>query len=85
MEHSINSKELYTYLEALTQFQRLVQGKLVLLKMDNTCAIRYVNHGSGRSDVLAQLAKSIRLKELSLGVESVAVCVIGEQNVTADA
>ena len=85
MEQSINWKELHTYLEALNHFQSLVQGKLVLLKMDNTCAIHYVNHGGGRIDVLAQLAKFIRLRELSLGVESVAVHVVGEQNVTADA
>ena len=53
--------------------------------MDNTAAVHYVNAGSGRIPALRDLAKSIRLAEVSLGVESVAVHLPGELIVTADA
>ena len=84
-QHSINWKELMTYSYALEQFADKVRGKLLVVRMDNACAIHYVNHGTGRIPELASLAKSIRLQELELGVEAVALHVPGKQNVTADA
>ena len=82
---SINWKELMTYSYALDHFATKVQNKLLVIRMDNSSAIHYVNPGVGRIDELASLAKTIRLQELALGVESVAIHVPGKQNVTADA
>ena len=70
---------------ALEQLSDVLRHKLVFLKMDNTCAIHYVNAGMGRIEDLNDLARSIRLAEGRLGVESVAVHIPGERNVTADA
>ena len=84
LQHSINWKELEAYRRALDLLEHLVSGKLVLIKVDSTCALHYINHGTGRVQVLSDLAKCIRLREAQLGVESVAVHVEGERNVTAD-
>ena len=46
--------------------------------------INYINAGSGRTPALADLAKTIRLAEARLGIESIAVHLPGELNVTAD-
>ena len=62
----------------------LLRDKLVFVKLDNTCAVHYINAGTGRLPPLADLAKSIRLREARLGIESVAVHLLGEKNVTAD-
>ena len=83
-QHSINRKELEAYRCALTLLARIVTGKLVLIRVDNTCALHYTNNGAGRIQLLSDLAKSIRLMEVQMGVESVAVHVAGEKNVTAD-
>ena len=52
--------------------------------MDNTCAVHYINAGTGRIADLRALAKSIRLDEIKMGIESVAVHIPGVLNVTAD-
>ena len=70
---------------ALEKLPHLLAGKLLYVKMDNSCAVHYVNAGSGRIDTLCDLAKTIRLTEVKLGVESVAAHLPGELNVTADA
>jgi hypothetical protein len=85
MLQSINWKELRTYNIALERISDLLRGKLIFLKMDNLCAVHYVNAGAGRIPALADLARSIRLLEASLCVETVAVHLPGELNVTADA
>ena len=82
---SINWKELKTFHYALLKLAKLLAGKLLYVKMDNTAAVHYVNAGSGRIPALCDLARTIRLAEVSLGVESVAVHLPGELNVTADA
>ena len=82
---SINWKELYAYSRALDEFAVQLQDKLVVLRVDNTCAAHYVNFASGRIDSLAQLAKHIRYQEILLGCESVAIHLAGARNVTADA
>ena len=82
---SINWKKLKAYHYALLRFDDLLKGKLIYIRMDNACSVHYVNAGSGRIPELCDLAKSIRIEELHLGVERVAVYLPGEQNVTADA
>ena len=62
----------------------IVRGKLILVRVDNACALHYINHGTGRITELSDLAKSIRLLEVQQGIESVAVRVPGESNVTAN-
>ena len=81
---SINYKELKVYLIALQRLQTLLSGKLLYLKLDNTRAVHYINSGSGRIGELADLAKSIRLAEVELDIESYAVHLPGDKNVTAD-
>ena len=73
------------YYKALQLIPELLNGKLIYAKMDNSCAVHYVNVGAGRIPELAALAKDIRLEETRLGIESVAVHIPGEQNVTPDA
>ena len=83
-DRSINWKELKTYEYALLHRSELLRDKLVFVKLDNTCAVHYINAGSGRLPPLSDLAKSIRLREARLGIESVAVHLPGEKNATAD-
>ena len=66
-------------------FADVLAGKLILVKMDNTSSVHYVNQGTGRIPELADLAKTIRLKEVAMGSESVAVHIPGVRNITADA
>ena len=81
---SINWKELKTYEHALICLEEVLRDKLIFVKLDNSCAVHYINAGSGRIQLLADLAKCIRMRETRLGVESVAVHLPGEKNVTAD-
>ena len=85
LHKSINWKELRAYHIALQELSTVLTGKLLVIKMDNTCAVHYVNAGQGRIEELSQLAKQIRLDEIRMGVESVALHLPGYQNVTADA
>ena len=48
LQHSINWKEFEAHRRALDLLEHLVFGKLVLIKADNTCALHYINHGTGR-------------------------------------
>ena len=85
MRQSINWKELKAYHYALDRLSDVLANKLIIVKMDNTCAVHYVNSGQGRIQDLSDLARSVRLKEIQLGCESVAVHLPGEANITADA
>ena len=51
-------------------------------KSDNSAALRNINSGWGRVAELAVLAKSIRLKEIHLAIESAAVHIPGQINIT---
>ena len=55
------------------------------VKTDNTSALHYINVGRGRFKELSDLARSIRMLEISLGIESVGVHIPGVNNVTLDA
>ena len=81
----INWKELKSYDLALDHFAPLLINKIVYIKSDNMSAIHYINSGRGRFDELSALAHSIRLKEVRLAIESVAVHVPGAVNLTPDA
>ena len=48
-------------------------------------AIHYIYFGRGRFDNLSDLAKQIRLREVKLGIETVAVHIPAEANITPDA
>ena len=85
LTQAINWKELNVYYKALQLIPELLNGKLIYAKIDNSCAVHYVNVGAGRIPELAALAKDIRLEETRLGIERVAVHIPGEQNVTPDA
>ncbi len=81
----INWKELKTYDLTLDMFPHLLVNRIVYVKSDNIAAIHYINCGRGRIDELSHLARTIRLKEVRLGIESVAVHLPGVLNVTPDA
>ena len=74
---SINWKELKAYEMALDVFGPLLANRIVYIKSANVAAIHCINVGRGRIDDLADLARAIRIKELRLGVESVAVHIPG--------
>jgi hypothetical protein len=81
----INWKELKAYHFALLQLGKELAQKIVYVKSDNSAAIHYINSGRGRMSNLSALAKQIRLLEVELSIESVAVHIPGKLNVTPDA
>ena len=85
MGRHINWKELKSFELALDVFPHLLANKIVFVKTDNIVALHYINNGSGRMDDFADLARSIRLKEVKLGIESVAIHLPGHLNITPDA
>ena len=85
VEKHINWKELKAYEIALDALGRQLSEKILYVKSDNAAALHYINSGRGRIDGLSSLAKSIRLKEVALAIESVAVHIPGKLNVTPDA
>ena len=82
---SINWKELRTYALALSTLRDELANKLAVVRMDNACAVHYVNCGTGRVEDLSQLGREIKLLEVRLGIESVAIHLPGKLNITADA
>ena len=84
-ERHINWKELKCYELALDLLGHVLINKIVYVKSDNVAALHYINVGRGRIQELADLARSIRMKEVQLGIESVAVHIPGVVNVTPDA
>ena len=66
---SINWKELEAYRLALHHFASEVRNRVVLIRSDNTATVHYINAGSGRIPVLADLARSSECK-----VEIVQAC-----------
>ncbi len=85
MARHINWKELKTYEIALEKLGHLLDRKIVYVKSDNAAALHYINSGRGRIDELARLARAIRIKEVELAIESVAIHIPGKLNVTPDA
>ena len=81
----INWKELKTYDIALDTLGQQLANKIIYVKSDNAAALHYFNSGRGRIEELSTLAKSIRLKEVKLSIESVAIHIPGKLNVTPDA
>ena len=81
----INWKELKCYDIALERLPHLLINKILYVKSDNVAALHYINVGRGRITELADLARSIRLKEVELGIESVAIHIPGVVNITPDA
>ena len=82
---NINWKELKAYHIALLQLRDKLSHRIVYVKSDNTAAIHYINSGRGRMPVLSALAKEIRLLEVELSIESVAIHLPGKVNITPDA
>ena len=81
----INWKELKCYDFALDRLSHLLINRIVYIKSDNIAALHYINVGRGRIPELSDLARTIRLKEVQLGIESVAIHIPGVINVTPDA
>ena len=84
-EKHINWKELKAYDIALDLLGQQLVHKIIYVKSDNAAALHYINSGRGRIQGLASLAKSIRLKEVKLAIESVAIHIPGKFNITPDA
>ena len=85
IEKHINWKELKTYEIALNKLSHLLINRIVYVKSDNAAALHYINSGRGRIAELALIARSIRLKEAQLAIESVAIHIPGKINITPDA
>ena len=85
VDRHINWKELKAYEHALDTFPLLLANKILYVKADNTAALHYINVGRGRIQELSDMAKAIRLKEVNLGIEAVAIHLPGILNVTPDA
>ena len=85
VEKHINWKELKTYEIALDRLGPKLSEKIIYVKSDNAAALHYINSGRGRVKELSVLARAIRLKEVALSIESVAVHIPGKLNVTPDA
>ena len=85
MEEHINWKELFVVTHCLRHWGSLVQGQAVLVRMDNTTAIHYVNYGSGRIPPLTALARSIKAEEAHLRCLLLGLHVRGTENQLADA
>ena len=81
----ISWKELKCYDIALDRLSDRFVNRIIYIKSDNVAALHYINCGRGRIDALSALAKDIRLKEVKLGVESVAAHIPGNLNITPDA
>ena len=60
-------------------------NKIIYVKSDNVAALHYIDVGRGRMSELSDVARTIRMKEVKLGIESVAVPIPGEINVAPDA
>ena len=85
IQKHINWKELKAYEIALDTLGKKLFEKIVYVKSHNAAALHCINSGRGRIEDLATLAKSIRLKEVRLSIESVAVHIPGKLNITPDA
>ena len=81
---TINFKELWVARELLLREVSL-RGWRVVLRMDNTAKVHYVNHRHGRVQSLQELAESLELAERSRGCWALAVHIQGEANVVSDA
>ena len=81
----INVLEIIAGTFAVQTFARERQNIQVLLKMDNTSAVSYVNHlGGTRSSTLSQKAKELWLWCLDRGISLSAEFLPEESNTTAD-
>lgn len=81
----INWKELSVVLRCLEAWGDLVTGQAVLVRMDNTTAICYVNYGSGRVPELTALGRSIKTIEARRQCLLLGLHVAGAENTIADA
>ncbi len=82
----INCLELWTVHLALRQFRPLLLGKHVLVRMDNTAAISYINRLGGiRSHRMSQLARHLLLRSHTQFKSLRAVHIPGQLNRAADA
>jgi len=82
----INELELLAIELGLRSFLPQLQDKVLLLRVDNTTAVAYVNHQGGtHSDRLSAVAQRIWDLALAQGMYLEAVHIPGVDNVEADA
>jgi hypothetical protein len=81
---SSNWRELKAVYLALRLYAPQLQGARVLARIDNSCAVSYVNRRYGRSDKLSEIARDIHALEVRHGFEVAAVHIAGELNTEAD-
>ncbi len=82
----INCLELWAVHLALRQFRPLLYGKHVLVRMDNTAAVSYINRLGGiRSHRMSQLARHLLLWSHTQFKSLRAVHIPGQLNRAADA
>ncbi len=81
----INRLELLAVFLALQHFSRLLNGRHVLVRMDNTTVVSYLNHQGGlRSRTLCRLARNVLLWTQNRFLTIRAVHVSGHLNFGAD-
>jgi len=85
-EKHINELELLAAFLGLQRFARHLRDSAVLLRLDNTTAVAYINHQGGtRSSKLGRLAVEMGLWAMKRNLTLVAQHVPGDQNGSADA
>jgi hypothetical protein len=81
---SSNWRELKAVYLALRLYAPHLAGQRVLARIDNSCAVSYVNRKHGPSDKLSEIAREIHALEEQYGFEVVAVHIAGTANFVAD-
>lgn len=79
-----NVKELLGGGYGLRSFQDLIRGKVVLLQMDNTTAVSYINKMGGRKQELHEIAQEIWEFCISNEIQLTAQYIPGKMNEWAD-
>ena len=59
----VNWKEVWVGGRTLCEWSGNVRGKLALVRMDNSTAAAYTNHGAARSSELTVIARGIKEPE----------------------
>jgi hypothetical protein len=83
-KYSNNVRELLAGKNSLQAFESTISGKVVLLQMDNTTAISYVNKMGGRVELLHQIAQDLWDWALQRNIVVVPKYIPGKENIRAD-
>lgn len=81
----IHFKELWVAREALVRSPDYFRNWRIVFRIDNSCAVHYVQCRYGRILALQQLAEKFELLERKLGCWCLAVHIKGKDNIISDA